>query len=100
MKIHYFNPDTDLALACNGGHYIAPEQVRGMMRDLAVATNHSTAADAAKCALEAGAGNLLLGHYSSRYKSTEPFLKEARSIFPETFLAKDLDIVELPLVKA
>lgn len=36
MKIHYFNPDTDLALACNGGHYIAPEQVRGMMRDLAL----------------------------------------------------------------
>ena len=68
--------------------------------DLAIATNHSTAADAAKCALEAGAGKLLLGHYSSRYKSTEPFLKEARSIFSETFLAKDLDIVELPLVKA
>ena len=36
MRIHYFNPDTDLALACNGGHYIAPEQVRGMARDLAL----------------------------------------------------------------
>lgn len=36
MRIHYFNPDTDLALACNGKHYIAPEQVQGMARDLAL----------------------------------------------------------------
>lgn len=36
VRIHYFNPDTDLALACNGKHYLAPEQVRGMARDLAL----------------------------------------------------------------
>ena len=36
MKLHVFNPDTDLALACNGKHYLAPEQVRGMTRDLAL----------------------------------------------------------------
>lgn len=36
MKLHLFNPDTDLALACDDGHYIAPVQVRDMARDLAL----------------------------------------------------------------
>lgn len=36
MKLHVFNPDTDLALACNERHYLAPEQVRGMTHDLAL----------------------------------------------------------------
>jgi ribonuclease Z len=47
-------------------------------------TMHSTAAQAATLALQAGVGMLLLGHFSSRYKSPEVLLEEARAIFPNT----------------
>lgn len=69
------------------------------LKELAEATNHSTASDAALCAAGAGAGRLLLGHYSSRYKDLEPFLEEAQKVFPDTLLAKDGDIIEIPLEK-
>ena len=62
--------------------------------------HHSTAAQAARCALEAGVGKLVLGHYSSRIKDAQLFLKEARAIFPETYAASDGDEFDLPLVKA
>lgn len=54
------------------------------LRDWADRTYHSTALDAAKIAKMANAGKLIIGHFSSRYKSTEPFLREARAIFPNT----------------
>jgi ribonuclease Z len=47
-------------------------------------TQHSTAAQAAMIARDAGVGRLLLGHFSSRYKSAEPLLNEARPIFANT----------------
>lgn len=47
-------------------------------------TMHSTAAQAATLARDAGVGHLLLGHFSSRYKTVEPLLKEALAIFPST----------------
>lgn len=69
------------------------------MKDMAVKTFHSTSEDAARCALEAGAGRLLIGHYSSRYSDLRPFLQQAMDIFPETSLAKELDKLEIPLKK-
>ncbi|AKD56206.1 ribonuclease Z [Spirosoma radiotolerans] len=48
---------------------------------------HSTAKQAATIAAKAGAGRLLVGHFSSRYKQFDLFLDEARTIFPETYLA-------------
>ena len=53
---------------------------------------HSTAADAATVAREAGVKRLLLGHYSSRYPDEQVFLDEAREIFPETYLTHENDI--------
>jgi ribonuclease Z len=50
---------------------------------------HLTAAQAATIAKEAGARNLVLTHFSQRYQSTQPFLDEARAIFPEVIAAKD-----------
>lgn len=47
---------------------------------------HSTAAQAATVARDANVGRLLTGHYSSRYKTDEGFLKEASAIFPNTIL--------------
>ncbi len=58
-------------------------------KDKARERGHSTAAEAAKIALEAGVGRLLTGHYSSRYKDDNLFLEEARSVFPNVILGKE-----------
>lgn len=50
-------------------------------------THHTTALQAAQVALDSGAGKLLIGHFSSRYKSLQPLLEEAISVFPNTELA-------------
>lgn len=50
---------------------------------------HSTAADAANIALAAEAKALIIGHFSSRYKSPEVLLEEAQAIFPNTELATE-----------
>ena len=50
---------------------------------------HSTAAQAARVAIEIGAKKLLLGHYSSRYKSTEEFEIEAKAIFEQTIATQE-----------
>ncbi|TXH21234.1 MAG: ribonuclease Z [Chitinophagaceae bacterium] len=55
--------------------------------DLATERYHSTAKQAATLALKAEVGQLIIGHFSSRYKSLEPFLEEAISVFPNTHLA-------------
>lgn len=50
---------------------------------------HSTAADAAQIALTAEAERLIIGHFSSRYKSAEVLLDEAKSFFENTQLAEE-----------
>ncbi len=59
------------------------------MEDWARKTCHSTALQAARMAQLAGAGKLVIGHLSSRYKVGEALLREARTLFPETELAFD-----------
>ncbi len=56
---------------------------------LAEKTGHSTALQAAQIARDAGVERLILGHYSTRYKSLEAFREEAGTIFPSTLLAED-----------
>jgi ribonuclease Z len=63
--------------------------------DLAKTTFHSTSGQAAQIAEKAGAGRLLIGHFSSRYKSTEKMLAEAREIFPNTEAVEDGDVYEV-----
>ena len=56
---------------------------------------HSTTLDAASCALRAGAGRLIVGHYSSRVKDISVFEAESRTIFADTTAANDGDIFEI-----
>lgn len=58
-------------------------------RRLAHQTGHSTSVEAASVAAEAGAGRLILGHFSARYKSVDQLVEEARQLFPETVAAVD-----------
>jgi ribonuclease Z len=60
-----------------------------MLRARAKETMHSTAAQAARLALAANVGQLLLGHFSSRYKSSEELLNEALPIFTRTLLSDE-----------
>ncbi len=57
--------------------------------DKATATMHSTAIQAALIAEKAEVGQLVLGHYSTRYSDIEMFRKEAETVFPNVLLADD-----------
>ena len=61
--------------------------------------HHSTTLQAAQCALDAGAGKLVIAHFSSRCQDGAVYEKECRRIFPETYAAADGDVFDLPLVK-
>jgi ribonuclease Z len=52
-------------------------------------TFHTTASQAATIALKANVGKLILGHFSSRYKTIDGLLDEAKTIFENTSLATD-----------
>lgn len=57
---------------------------------------HMTAAGAARLAAGAGAGKLVLTHFSQRYPDEEAFASEAAPIFPEVVAARDLVRVPVP----
>jgi ribonuclease Z len=58
--------------------------------DLAHQFGHITAAQAAELARKAEVSQLVLTHISRRYRESD-ILDEARAIFPNTFVARDLD---------
>ncbi len=63
-------------------------------RERARETLHSTALDAAAVACEADVGLLCLTHLSNRYFGPE-IAREARTVFPETVVPKDFDIIDV-----
>lgn len=50
-------------------------------------TFHSTTIQAATIAQKAGVKQLMIGHYSARYKDLQPLLLESKSVFENTILA-------------
>lgn len=63
--------------------------------DLAKTTKHSTAEQAATIAKKSEVNQLIIGHYSSRYKSTDDFLTEAQAVFKNTQLAKEGKVITI-----
>ena len=67
MRLYFFNPDSDLALADNGTNYIAPASARRMAQDLALLPVWYAGADSAVLA-------------PSAYNAD--FLRQMRELFP------------------
>jgi ribonuclease Z len=65
------------------------------MEERADRTYHSTAEQAGMIAKKAETKKLLIGHYSVRYRELEPLLEEARSVFPESYLAIEGNFVDV-----
>lgn len=61
----------------------------GSLSKLAKQVRHSTTLDAAKTALKARVGTLMIGHFSARYKEISGLVDEARTVFPNTIPAID-----------
>jgi len=67
-------------------------------RERAQETDHSTALEAAAIAREAGVGLLALTHLSNRYFGPE-IAREARTIFGDTVVPKDFDVIDVPFAE-
>lgn len=65
------------------------------LKEMADYTGHTTALEAARIARTANVGKLILGHFSNRYGDLSVFTNEAREIFPNTFLPKQLEPVKI-----
>lgn len=61
----------------------------------AAETHHSTTEQAAEIAQTINADELLIGHFSSKYKDLEIVLEEAKAVFPNTKLAIEGESFEI-----
>ncbi len=69
------------------------------LSDKASENYHSTPSKAAKIAKKAGVKKLVLTHISPRYEDDTVLLQEARKVFPNTVVAQDLMVIDVPLQK-
>lgn len=82
--------DTELTQFIKGSDLLYHEATFGNEEEeRAKDTFHSTAAQAAKIAAAANVGQLLLGHYSTRYLDLQPILEEAKAHFPTCLLSEE-----------
>lgn len=66
---------------------------------LAAETRHSTSIHAAKIAAMAEVGQLIIGHFSSRYKNINELVEQAKKIFPNTVGVNDGDVFSIEQVR-
>jgi ribonuclease Z len=88
---------TALELARGSDLLIHESTYRAGQENLAITYFHSTCTQAAEIAREAGVRHLILTHISPRFdeQGAAELLEEARSIFPNTSLARDGWVYEL-----
>lgn len=65
-------------------------------KEIAAEYMHMTAKQAAHIARESGVQILVLTHFSARYRDPEELGNEARTIFPNTFVAEDFKRIAFP----
>jgi ribonuclease Z len=85
-----------IELAQNADLVVAESTYASTEAELARDYGHMTAAQAAELARTAQAQKLVLSHFSQRYPDTAVLEAEARAIFPDAIVAKDLMRVEVP----
>ena len=72
----------------------------GMVRGVDLLYHEATFGDdCAEKAAESGAGKLVIGHFSSRYKDPSVLLAQAREVFPETEMGWEGREFEVPVKK-
>jgi len=85
-----------LALAKDSDILICESSFTQEEREMAKERLHLTAKDAAELAKKAKVKQLILTHISQRYEhNTQPVLDEAKKIFKNVKIVKDLDVVEI-----
>ena len=90
-------PSPRLTRFFSGAHILIFDATYGDEHaDKAVENTHSTAREAATVASKAGAGLLILTHFSSRYEDVEVLVKQAKEVHPKTIAAHDFLSLEVP----
>ncbi len=83
-------PTATTAIAAKGADILIHEATYGGdLAKLAKERKHSTSVEAAEIAKSAEAKKLIITHFSTRYKTSESLVSEARAVFKESYAAYD-----------